>query len=294
MLRGKDRSYLKSLANNLDPLVQIGKFGLSESLFDQLDKSLEDHELVKIKVLKNSPVEAKEIVQEILEKTGADFVQQIGSKLTIYRQSRLNLENKMEKIGILGGTFNPIHYGHLMISEYLRDELNLDKVIYVPTGYSPHKINSISADIRYKMVEIAIKNNENFQISDVEAKSGEISYSVNTVKKLKENHPGEYFFLIGSDTIFQLKTWRKLEELSKEVHFVAALRPEYLERDKIDEEIKFLKKNFNTQITIINGPLYQVSSTELRDRMKTKKSVRYLIPDEVIRFIRENNLYRDE
>lgn len=200
----------------------------------------------------------------------------------------------MEKIGILGGTFNPIHYGHLMISEYLRDELNLDKVIYVPTGYSPHKINSISADIRYKMVEIAIKNNENFQISDVEAKSGKISYSVNTVKKLKEKHPGEYFFLIGSDTIFQLKTWRKLEELSKEVHFVAALRPEYLERDKIDEEIKFLKKNFNTQITIINGPLYQVSSTELRDRMKTKKSVRYLIPDEVIRFIRENNLYRDE
>ncbi|MDK7721630.1 nicotinate-nucleotide adenylyltransferase [Peptoniphilus lacrimalis] len=200
----------------------------------------------------------------------------------------------MEKIGILGGTFNPIHYGHLMISEYLRDELNLDKVIYVPTGYSPHKINSISADIRYKMVEIAIKNNENFQISDVEAKSGKISYSVNTVKKLKENHPGEYFFLIGSDTIFQLKTWRKLEELSKEVHFVAALRPEYLERDKIDEEIKFLKNNFNTQITIINGPLYQVSSTELRDRMKTKKSVRYLIPDEVIRFIRENNLYRDE
>lgn len=200
----------------------------------------------------------------------------------------------MEKIGILGGTFNPIHYGHLMISEYLRDELNLDKVIYVPTGYSPHKINSISADIRYKMVEIAIKNNENFQISDVEAKSGEISYSVNTVKKLKENQPGEYFFLIGSDTIFQLKTWRKLEELSKEVHFVAALRPEYLEIDKIDEEIKYLKKNFNTQITIINGPLYQVSSTELRDRMKTKKSVRYLIPDEVIRFIRENNLYRDE
>lgn len=96
MLRGKDRSYLKSLANNLDPLIQIGKFGLSESLFDQLDKSLEDHELVKIKVLKNSPVEAKEIVQEILEKTGAEFVQQIGSKLTIYRQSK---ENKKIEFG---------------------------------------------------------------------------------------------------------------------------------------------------------------------------------------------------
>jgi len=88
MLRGKDRAYLKSLANTMDPLVQIGKSGLSDGLIRQLDKSLEDHELVKIRVLQNSPLGVKEIVEEILTKTGAEFVQQIGSKLTIYRESK--------------------------------------------------------------------------------------------------------------------------------------------------------------------------------------------------------------
>ena len=88
MLRGKDRAYLKSLANTMDPLVQIGKSGLSDGLIRQLDKSLEDHELVKIRVLQNSPLGVKEIVEEILTKTGAEFIQQIGSKLTIYRESK--------------------------------------------------------------------------------------------------------------------------------------------------------------------------------------------------------------
>lgn len=88
MLKGKDRAYLKSLANTMDPLVQIGKSGLSDGLIRQLDKSLEDHELVKIRVLQNSPLGVKEIVEEILTKTGAEFVQQIGSKLTIYRESK--------------------------------------------------------------------------------------------------------------------------------------------------------------------------------------------------------------
>ncbi len=88
MLRGKNRAYLKSLANTMDPLVQIGKSGLSDGLIRQLDKSLEDHELVKIRVLQNSPLGVKEIVEEILTKTGAEFVQQIGSKLTIYRESK--------------------------------------------------------------------------------------------------------------------------------------------------------------------------------------------------------------
>lgn len=90
MITGKQRSYLKSLANTLNPLMQIGKNGLNGGLFDQLDRLLEDHELVKITVLKNSPVLASEIIEEILEKTGAEFVQQIGNKLTIYRESKEN------------------------------------------------------------------------------------------------------------------------------------------------------------------------------------------------------------
>lgn len=90
MITGRQRSYLKSLANNLTPLQQVGKNGVSEGLIEQIDKLLEDHELVKITVLQNSPVTAKEITQEILEATGAEFVQQIGNKLTIYRESKEN------------------------------------------------------------------------------------------------------------------------------------------------------------------------------------------------------------
>lgn len=90
MLTGKQRSYLKSIANTLNPMIQIGKGGVGEGVINQIDRSLEDHELIKITVLKNSPVEAKEIVDEILEATGAEFVQQIGNKLTIYRESKEN------------------------------------------------------------------------------------------------------------------------------------------------------------------------------------------------------------
>ena len=90
MITGRQRSYLKSLANNLTPLLQVGKNGISEGLIEQIDKLLEDHELVKITVLQNSPVTAKEITEEILESTGAEFVQQIGNKLTIYRESKEN------------------------------------------------------------------------------------------------------------------------------------------------------------------------------------------------------------
>lgn len=90
MLRGKERAYLKGLAQNIDPLIQLGKDGINEGFLKQIDKLLEDHELVKIKVLQNAPVEVDEIVDEVLEKTGAEFVQKIGKKLTIYRESKEN------------------------------------------------------------------------------------------------------------------------------------------------------------------------------------------------------------
>lgn len=97
MLRGKDRFYLKSLANNLKPLAQIGKSGISDGLINQLDKLLEDHELVKINVLQNSPDDAKNMTEEILNRTGAEFVQQIGSKITIYRESEENKQIEFDR-----------------------------------------------------------------------------------------------------------------------------------------------------------------------------------------------------
>lgn len=200
----------------------------------------------------------------------------------------------MEKIGIMGGTFNPIHYGHLMISEYLREEMKLDKVLFIPTGNPPHKILSLDSKYRYEMVKIATESNKFFEVSDIEIKKSGYSYSVDTVKELKEQRPADYVFLIGLDTLFQLKTWKKLEELSREIEFAVALRPNYMEKEKVEGELTLLRKIFSTKIHIVESPLYEISSTELRNRIREEKSVKYLMPREVIKYIKDNNLYRDD
>ncbi|NMW85582.1 nicotinate-nucleotide adenylyltransferase [Peptoniphilus sp. AGMB00490] len=201
----------------------------------------------------------------------------------------------MKKYGIFGGTFNPIHYGHLMICEYLKEELNLDKVIFIPTGSPPHKDLYVSAKDRYEMVKLAISSNPSFEISNIETNRVKLSYTVDTVKELKKIYKEEkLYFLIGLDTLFELKTWKKIEELSKEIEFVVALRPKYIDIEEINRELKFLQENYNTKVKIIHTPLYEISSTELRERIKDKKSVKYLIPEKVVNYIKESGFYKSE
>ncbi|MDU1043956.1 MULTISPECIES: nicotinate-nucleotide adenylyltransferase [Peptoniphilus] len=201
----------------------------------------------------------------------------------------------MEKYGIFGGTFNPIHFGHLMICEYLKEELGLDKVIFIPTGNPPHKSLDVSAIDRYNMVKLAISSNPDFEISDIETNRVNLSYTVDTIIELKKIYENQkLFFLIGLDTLFQLKTWRKIEELSREIEFVVALRPKYIDIDEINRELKFLRENYGTIVEIIHTPLYEISSTELRTRIRDKKSVRYLIPNNVVNYIKESGFYKVE
>ena len=201
----------------------------------------------------------------------------------------------MKKYGIFGGTFNPIHYGHLMICEYLKEELGLDKIIFIPTGNPPHKDLDVSARARYEMVKLAISSNPTFEITDIETNRIKLSYTVDTVRDLKKVYKDEkLFFLIGLDTLFQLKTWKKIEELSGEIEFVVALRPKYIDIEEINIELKFLRENYGTKVEIIHTPLYEISSTELRDRIKEEKSVRYLIPEEVVNYIKESGFYKDD
>lgn len=201
----------------------------------------------------------------------------------------------MEKYGIFGGTFNPIHFGHLMICEYLKEELGLDKVIFIPTGNPPHKSLDVSAIDRYNMVKLAISSNPDFEISDIETNRVNLSYTVDTIIELKKIYENQkLFFLIGLDTLFQLKTWRKIEELSREIEFVVALRPKYIDIDEINRELKFLRENYGTIVEIIHTPLYEISSTELRTRIRDKKTVRYLIPNNVVNYIKESGFYKVE
>lgn len=199
----------------------------------------------------------------------------------------------MKKYGIFGGSFNPIHYGHLMICEYIKEEMGLDKVIFIPTGNPPHKDLEVSAEDRYEMVRLAISPNPDFEISDIETTRVKMSYTVDTIRELKKIYKKEkLYFLIGLDSLFQLKTWMKIGDLSQEIEFVVALRPGYLDKEEINKEIDFLRENFGTKINLIKTPLYEISSTDLRDRIREGKSLRYLIPKKVLDYIEESGFYK--
>ena len=199
----------------------------------------------------------------------------------------------MKKYGIFGGSFNPIHYGHLMICEYIKEEMGLDKVIFIPTGNPPHKELELSAEYRYEMVRLAISPNPDFEISDIETTRVKKSYTVDTIRELKKIYKDEkLYFLIGLDSLFQLKTWMKIGDLSQEIEFVVALRPGYLDKEEINKEIDFLRENFGTKINLIKTPLYEISSTDLRDRIREGKSLRYLIPKKVLDYIEESGFYK--
>lgn len=201
----------------------------------------------------------------------------------------------MKKYGIFGGSFNPIHYGHLMICEYIKEEMGLDKVIFIPTGNPPHKELELSAKDRYEMVRLAISPNPDFEISDIETTRVKKSYTVDTIRELKKIYKEEkLYFLIGLDSLFQLKTWMKIGDLSQEIEFVVALRPGYLDREEINKEIDFLRENFGTKINLIKTPLYEISSTDLRDRIREGKSLRYLIPKKVLDYIEESGFYKGD
>lgn len=201
----------------------------------------------------------------------------------------------MKKYGIFGGSFDPIHYGHLMICEYIKEEMGLDKVIFIPTGNPPHKDLGVSAEDRYEMVRIAISPNPDFEISDIETTRVNLSYTVDTIRELKKIYKEEkLYFLIGLDSLFQLKTWKKIGDLSQEIEFVVALRPGYIDKEEIDNEIDFLRENFGTKINLIKTPLYEISSTDLRDRIHEGKSLRYLIPKKVLDYIEESGFYKGD
>ncbi|MCD1146922.1 nicotinate-nucleotide adenylyltransferase [Peptoniphilus sp. KCTC 25270] len=199
------------------------------------------------------------------------------------------------KIGIMGGSFNPIHLGHLMMSEYIREDLDLDRVLFIPTGDAPHKEYENVRDYdRYAMVKLAIEDNPKFFVSDIEMKREGKSYSVDTLNELKKENPeGEFYFFLGSDILMDLKKWKKFGDLAKLCTFVCAIRPgfEAISEEVAKNEISYLKEMYNADVILLHTPRYEISSTDLRNRMELDISVRYLITKPVIQYIKEHDLY---
>ncbi len=187
------------------------------------------------------------------------------------------------KIGILGGTFNPVHIGHLILAEEAREKLGLDKMIFVPAYLPPHKDNSdiAPANDRLSMVKIAIKANKFFQASDVEIKRDGRSYTIDTIREFKKVYPhDELYFIIGSDLLKYLDDWKDLQEIIRIVKFVAATRPGY-PLEKIP-----------SHISTIPIRAVDISGFEIRNAIKENKSFRYLVADGVFKYINKKRLYR--
>lgn len=200
----------------------------------------------------------------------------------------------MEKrIGIFGGSFNPIHIGHLIIAESAWREFNLEKVIFIPTGDTPHKsMNHIDKTDRFEMVKQAIRGNTHFSISPIEIKRSGPSYTVDTIHEIKQELHRDYqlYFIAGTDAVADLPHWKYNRELLNSCHFICASRPGSLK--EMERSVNYFGELGKKKIHFLKTPELEISSTVLREWIKSGHSVKYMIPDSVIQYINEHNLYR--
>ncbi len=200
--------------------------------------------------------------------------------------------DKDMKIGILGGSFDPIHHGHLIIAEYARTGLNLDIVLFIPSGIHPLKNNDNISDPlhRIRAIKYAIESNENFSLSTYEIDRQATSYTIDTVKHLKDLYKNdELYFIIGTDILFEIERWKDFKDLFKYTKFLLFRRPGFEDKEVV-EKLKDLKEDYNIDFEELASPLLDISSTEIRDRMKKGLSIKYLVPERVEEYLESSNL----
>lgn len=198
------------------------------------------------------------------------------------------------KIGICGGTFDPIHLGHLAVAELVRSEYNLDKVLFIPSGMPPHKnLDNVTAPIhRLNMVKCAVSSNPFFEAVALEVERSGYTYTIDTLKELRGLYPEgtEFYYIIGADVVMDLLSWKNAPEVFKLTNFIAVMRPGF-SNEAFNERLVFLRSKYEMNISSYQIPLLDISSTFVRDRIKEKKSVKYIVDRDVEEYIIENHLY---
>ncbi len=201
----------------------------------------------------------------------------------------------MKRLGIFGGTFNPPHKGHLYIAEQARLKAGLDKVFFIPCGNPPHKSveGEVDALKRLEMTALAIEDNPNFELCDIEVKSSEKSYTANTLKQLKEVYPDrELCFIVGGDSLNDLEGWYHPEVIFSLAELVAVSRKD-LDNSAAQEKAKLYREKYNAKITLVEVIPMDISSSQIRDCIRNGENVAPFINDKVLNYIKLNNIYKE-
>ncbi len=202
----------------------------------------------------------------------------------------------MKKVGILGGTFNPIHMAHLILAETALEMAGLDEVLFIPTGCSYMKDSDeiLPAKDRIRMTGMAIEDNPNFALSTIETEREGDSYTCDTILELKKRYPEqEYYLILGADSLFMMEKWKDPETIFKNCTILAAVRGDK-KMDAMEEKAAELKEKYGANITLLTMDPVEISSSLVREKIAAGKSVRYMLPEKVREYILKNKLYLSE
>lgn len=197
----------------------------------------------------------------------------------------------MSRIGIMGGSFNPPHFGHIRVAEAIYKEFNLDKMLFMPLHNAPHKNNVVDGLLRKEMCEILLEGVENVELSLIEMNREGMTYTYDTLKYLKDNNPDlEIYYVIGTDTLLYFETWYRFSDVINMSEFICVKRPGTVEEDvisKLDE----LKKKYNKTIYFSSFNPPDISSTDIRNCLENNVSLAGMVPEKLEKYIKEHNLY---
>ena len=203
----------------------------------------------------------------------------------------------MRKIGLMGGTFNPIHMGHLLLAQWAMEEQGLEEVWLIPTGCSYMKLSTadmVSPWERYEMTCLAIDGNPRMKCLDIEIRREGYTYTYETLLELSKEYPDcQFYFIFGADCLYSIENWKQPEVIFKHCNIIAALRGD-ASIEQMQQKIQELQQRYQASIILLPFLQLEISSTNIRERINKGKSIRYLVSDEVMSYIEEKGFYQNE
>ena len=200
------------------------------------------------------------------------------------------------KVGVMGGTFNPIHMGHLLLAEWAMEKAGLDQILFIPTGnpYMKDNCHVLSGEIRIQMTALAIADHPDFKVSGMEVERKGHTYTCDTMEQLKKKSPkDEFYFIMGADCLHTIEKWRDPQRIFEFCSVIAAAR-NGSSLQQMEEKCKELSRKFHGNIFLLQFPAMEISSTDIRERVACGRSIRYLVPEKVRDYIISNRLYQEE